>query len=357
MTDGRFRIGITPDFYEEAEGRFEAAVEQELAPAAGATYVRMPPQPGKLGTPEALNQFDGIFCLGLRIEAASLQGVDRLAVVARWGVGYDRIDVEALTEADILLAITPNAVKRPVAEAAIALVFALAKNLLNQDRIVRAGKWRGDLPGLGVDLPGRTLGSIGCGNIAREMFRMAAGLGFGRMIAADPYVRQADVAALGVDLVDFETVFHESDYLAVHAPLNLETNGMVGERELRWMKPTACLINTARGPIVQEAALVKALEEGWIKGAGLDVFETEPPPPDHPLFKLDNVILAPHGLAWTEELVRDNGIEACRNLLAVSRGELPGGIVNPQVLNRPGFRKKLRMFAGRKAERKAETRR
>jgi phosphoglycerate dehydrogenase-like enzyme len=340
-----FKIGITPDFYIDAKGRFEAAVEQELAPADGVEFGPMPDQPGKVATPEALNQFDGIFCLGLRIQPECLRGVDRLAIVARWGVGYDKIDVEALTEAGILLAITPDAVKRPVAEAAIALVFALSKNLLIQDRTVRAGKWRGDLPGLGVGLPGRVLGSLGCGNIAREMFRISAGLGFERMIAADPYVKPEDVKGLGVEMVDQDTLFRESDYLTVNTLLNEQTRGLVGEAELRMMKPTACLINTARGPIVNEAALVKALKEGWIKGAGLDVFEQEPPAADNPLFELDNAILAPHGLAWTEELARDNGLEACRNLLAVSRGQLPGGIVNPQVIDRPGFQKKLRAFA------------
>jgi phosphoglycerate dehydrogenase-like enzyme len=339
-----FSIGITPDFYVDAKGRFETVIESELSPAPDVEFGPMPAQPGKIATPEALNLFDGIFCLGLRIQPESLVGVDRLAVVARWGVGYDKIDVPALTEAGILLAITPKAVRRPVAEAIITLVFALAKNLLVQDRTIRAGKWRGDLPGLGADLLGGVLGSIGCGNIAREMFRMAGALGFARLIAHDPYVKPELAEELGIELVDRETLFRESDYLAVNTPLTAETRGLVGETELRSMKPTACLINTARGPIVDEGALLIALKEGWIKAAGLDVFAQEPPAADHPLFSLDNVILAPHGLAWTEGLVRDNGIEACRNLLAVSRGELPGGIVNPQVLSRPGFQKKLRRF-------------
>jgi len=341
-----FKIGITPDFYVDAKGRFESAVEQLLGPAPNVDYGPMPGQPDKLATADALNEFDGIFCLGLRITPESLRGVERTAIVARWGVGYDRIDVGALTEADILLAITPGAVKRPVAEAILTLVFALSKNLVVQDRTARAGKWRGDLPGLGVDLPGRVLGSVGCGNIAREMFRLAGGLGFGRMIACDPYVRAAETAGLGVEIVDAETLYRESDYVAVNTFLSDATRGLVGEAELRLMKPSAFLINTARGPIVDEEALVLALREGWIKGAGLDVFEKEPPPAGHPLFGLDNVILAPHGLAWTEELVRDNGLEACRNLLAVAAGKAPDGIVNPEVLDRPGFRRKLNRFTG-----------
>ncbi len=343
----KFRVGITPDFYEEAAGRFEAVVERELGGARDLVeYGPMPPQPGKIGTRDALDQFDGIFALGIRINRESLAGVERLAVVARWGVGYDRIDVGALTDADVMLTITPKAVRRPVAEAIVTLIFALAKNLVVQDRTARRGQWRGDLPRLGVDLPGRVLGSVGCGNIAREMFRICSGLGFRRMLACDPYVGQEDVAALGVELTDMETVLRESDYVTLNTLLSEQTRGLMGEAQFRMMKPEAYFINTARGALVQEDALVRALREGWIRGAGIDVFEKEPPGGDHPLLELDNVIVAPHALAWTEELVHDNGTEACQNILAVARGQLPGGIVNREVIDRPGLRRKLARWRG-----------
>lgn len=342
----KFRIGVTPDFYVDAKGRFEEVVEQRLGNLEGVEYGSMPPQPGKVATPEALNQFDGILALSLKFPAESLAGVDRLAVVARWGVGYDKIDVNALTEAGVLLAITPNAVKRPVAEAILTLIFALSKNLLIQDRVTRSGRWRPGLPGIGYDLPGRVLGSVGCGNIAREMFRLARPLGFGRLIACDPRVSQDEVSELGVELVSMDTVFRESDYVTVNTWLSEQTRGLIGEQHFRLMKPTAFFINTARGPIVEHSALVKALREKWIRGAGIDVFAVEPPPDDEPLFELDNVILAPHTLAWTEELMRDNSIEACENLLAVARGELPAAIVNREVIDRPGFKKKLARYRG-----------
>ena len=341
-----FRIGVTPDFYRDAKGRFESVLERELGPAEGVEYEPMPPQPDDVATPEALERYDGIFALGLRITRESVQGVRRTAVVARWGVGYDRIDVAALTEAGIALAITPGAVKRPVAEAILALIFALSKNLLVQDRTVREGGWRGDLPGLGADLAGSVLGSVGCGNIAREMFRMAVGLGFRRRIACDPYVPPETAAELGVELVPMETVFRESDYVAVNVPLNERTRGMIGAEHFRLMKPAAFFINTARGAIVREPDLVRALEEGWIRGAGLDVFEREPLPAGHPLTKLRNVVLAPHALAWTQGLVRDNGVEACRNLLAVARGDPPPGLVNREVLENPAFQAKLDRYRG-----------
>lgn len=335
-----FRVGVTPDFYTDAEGRFETIVDSKLTGVPGLEWGPMPPQPGKIATPGALNDFDALFSLALKIDASSLKGVERLAVVARWGVGYDMIDVDALTAADVALAITPGAVRRPVAEAILSFIFALSTNLTEQDRVVRSGKWRGDLPKLGRNFRGRVLGSVGCGNIAGEMFSMARSLGFSRFIAHDPYAR----APAGVELVSIEELLAESDFLAVNCFLNAETRGLIGEAQLRRMKPTAYLINTARGPIVQESALVKALEEGWIAGAGLDVFEQEPLPPDAPILRAPNTILTPHGLAWTEELVRDNGMEACDNILSIAHGEAPSAIVNKEVLSRPGFVRKLESY-------------
>ena len=339
-----FRVGITPDFFTDAKGRFEAAVTQKLGGLAGLEWGPMPPQPNKIATPEALDQFDALFSLALNIGADSVNEVERLAVVARWGVGYDMIDVDALTSADIALAITPGAVRRPVAEAILTFLFALTTNLLHQDKLVRQGRWRGDLPALGRNIKGRTLGSIGFGNIAQEMFRITRSLEFGRMIATDPYGSTERARELGVELVDLDELLAGSDFVSVNTLLNQHTRGLIGETELRKMKPTAYLINTARGPIVDEAALIRALEQKWIAGAGLDVFEQEPLPSGSPLRGLDNVILSPHGLAWTEEIVRDNGLEACENILAISRGEVPASIVNKEVIARPGFQQKLARY-------------
>lgn len=342
-----FRVGITPDFYIEAKGRFESAVETKLAREPGVEFGPMPPQPGLIATPEALNRFDAIFNLGLRITADSIRGVERTALISRWGVGYDRIDVPALTEAGIALAITPNAVKRPVAEAILTLIFALSKDLLAQDRTVRDGKWRGDLRKLGVTLHGKVLGSVGCGNIAREMFRLAASLGFARFIAYDPYADKEAARALGVELTSLEDVLRQSDYVTVNTLLNDSTRGMLGEAQFRMMKPGAYLVNTARGPIVNQTALTRALQERWIAGAGLDVFEREPVAPDDPLLSLDNVVLAPHGLAWTDDIVRDNGLEACDHILQIARGAAPDGLVNLEVLDRPAFQNKLQRYRSR----------
>jgi phosphoglycerate dehydrogenase-like enzyme len=340
-----FRVGITPDFYVDARGRFEKAIESKLGPERSVEYLPMPPQPGKLATPEALDGFDALFSLGLRITRESLAGVERLALVARWGVGYDMIDVPALTEAGIALAITSDAVKRPVAEAILTFIFALSKDLPEQDKVIRSGQWRGSLRRLGRGVGGKVLGSVGCGNIAREMFRLSGSLGFARFIACDPFADRAAATELGVELVSLEEVLRESDYVTINTLLNASTRGMIGEQQLALMKPDAFLINTARGPVVNRQALIRALREKRIAGAGLDVFDKEPIEPDDPLLSLDNVILSPHGLAWTEEIVRDNGLEACDHILSVARGEIPGGLVNREVLGSPKFLAKLERFA------------
>lgn len=336
----KFLVGVTPDFAVEAKGLYESQLAAKLT-AAGVDWELMPELPGNAVTPPIADRYDAIFALASWFRADGVAGCRRLAVVARWGVGYDRVDTQALTENGIALAITPNAVRTPVAEAIFTLMLAVAKNLRLQDQVTRAGKWRGDLPRMGVNLRGRVLGSVGCGNIGKEMFRLARPFGFSRLIAYDPFLTPSQVDGLGVELVSLDRVMAESDFVTVNAFLNPQTTGLIGERELRLMKPNAYFINTARGPIVDQPALIRLLQEKAIAGAGLDVYETEPPPKDLPLFELDNVVLTPHALPWTEEIARDNSLEACDNMLAVSRGEVPPGLVNRDVAANPLFQSKL----------------
>ncbi len=336
-----FRVGISHDFAIDAKGHYEFALSQIFGPHKHIEYELLPFAEEDRPPREVLDQFDGLLALATRLDGRNVEGLRRLSIVARWGVGYDRIDTASLTQNGIVLAITPNAVRRPVAEAALGLIFACTLNLVRQHKLVEDCRWRESLPGLGRNLAGRTLGSIGLGNIASEMFRMSASLGFGRLLAHDPYASAEHAAKLNVDLVSLEELARESDFLCVHCSLTASTKGLVNRDLLRLMPPTAYLINTARGPIVNEADLVEALREGWIAGAGLDVFETEPLPPNASIRSCPNVIFAPHGLAWTAELARDNSLEACSNLLAVSQGRLPNGIVNRQVLDSLLFQTKL----------------
>jgi phosphoglycerate dehydrogenase-like enzyme len=349
----KFRVSASPDFYVDAKGYVEGPTQQVFGGVPWIEFGSMPPQPDKIATADALNQFDAILALALKITAESLKGVERLAIVARWGVGYDRIDAAALTKADVLLAITPQGVRAPVAEAILTLAFALTKNLFRLDRMTRAGKWRGEMGGLGGDIRGSVLGSVGCGNIGRELFRIARPLGFSRLLASDPFVSQDQVQDLGVEMVDLDRLFRESDIVTVNTFLNDSTRGLVDERHFRLMKPTAYFINTARGPIVQHDALVKALKEKWIAGAGIDVFPAEPAANDDPLFELDNVIVTPHALAWTRNSMHDNGVEACGHVLRLAGGEIPVTVVNREVLARPGFQKKLERYRAAAAARRA----
>src|SRR5262245_15242477 len=327
--DSAFRVGISPDFHTEAKGHFESVLERNFGGFANVEIITLP---SVMAAPADLEGHDAILALALRVTADSVRGVERPAIIARWGVGYDLLDVPALTASGIALSITPAGVRTPVAEGELTMIFALAKNLFPLDRAARAGRWRADMKGLGHDVAGSVLGSVGCGNIARELFRLARPLGFRRLLACDPAVRAADAAPAGVELVDMDTVLRESDFVTVNALLTAGTKGLIGEAQLRAMKPTAFLINLARGPIVDHDALVRALRERWIAGAGIDVFPQEPPPSGDPLFALDNVIVTPHALAWTDGIMRGNGDEACKHILSVMRGEIPGDVVNREVL-------------------------
>ena len=347
MAEEKFRVGITRDFLgPEGELLFgKAGTGLDLLETAGFVEYDFLPDHGPEIKPEWVRDFDGVISLRPRWTPASFAGLTRLAVVARYGVGYENVDTAAATAADVALVITPQGVRRPVAVAEVTLILALTQRLIEKDRVVRRGEWaRGErLTGLG--LTGRTLGSLGVGNIGAELFRLMAPFAM-RHLAHDPYARPELAAELNVTLVDYDTLLRESDVLCVNCPLTSETRGLVDARALALMKPTAYLINTARGPIVDQAALVAALRAGQLAGAGLDVFEREPLPPDDPITQLDNVLLTPHTLAWTDELHRGNAGCDVRALLAVARGEVPEAVVNREVLARPGWQARLERYRG-----------
>jgi phosphoglycerate dehydrogenase-like enzyme len=337
-----FRVGITPDFVTQGDGLLDRALAQVLRPVSGIACEMMPDTAG-VAVADVLDRYDAVIALEYKFPAECFRGVQRLMVLTRWGVGYDRIDVAACTEADVILAITPDSVRRAVAEGTGALIFALAKNLCTMDRNCRSGLWREQLP-RGMNIEGKTLGSIGLGNIGREVFRLGRGMGFHRLLAYSPRGVKAREDSVGAEFTDLETVMRESDFVTINCPLNESTRGLIGARELGLMKRTAYLINTARGAIVDEAALVAALRERGIAGAGLDVFVNEPVLAGNPLFELENVILSPHAVARTEECIRDTSLSACRNVLDVFQGNAPQYVVNGSVLDRPGMREKLSHF-------------
>ncbi len=304
--------------------------------------------PGDEIRPEQVAEADALVLLQPRFTRASLHPGGRLAAVARFGVGYDNVDVEALSEHSVALVITPDGVRRPVAVAILTLMLALAGRLMLKDRLTREGP-----PGfgrralhMGQGLVGLTLGSIGVGNIGAEMFRLARPFDM-RFIAHDPYADPTVAAALGVGMVDLDTVFREADFLTVNCPLAPATRHLVNAERLALMKPTAYLINTARGPIVDQAALTRALRERRIAGAGLDVFDPEPPPLSDPILALDNVILTPHALSWTDQCFAGIGAADLRAVLDIMAGREPAGVVNRSVLAAPAFRRRLEGYRDR----------
>ncbi len=337
----RFRVGVGSDLVATDGSSLVAdAVRDHLDPVAGLEVVTVG-QPRAELAPDDVADLDAVITLWQQVTPATLAGSDRLATIARWGVGYDMIDVAACTERDVLLSITRDAVRRPVAESILTLVLALAKDVVRADRHVRSGGWGEERSRPRLGLRGRVLGTIGVGNIGAELVALLRPLGLSRILASDPFVSDDAAAQLGVELTDLDTLLAESDFVCVNCPLTPETTHLVGIEELQRMKPTAYLVNTARGPIVDEAALVQALEGEWIAGAALDVFEEEPLPAGSPLARLENVVLSPHAIAHTDELFALNGSGACEHVLAILCGDLPPHVVNREVMDRPGFERKL----------------
>ncbi|MCB1376754.1 MAG: dehydrogenase [Alphaproteobacteria bacterium] len=340
-----FRVALSGDF-KKADGS-PTFPDFDLGPLKAAPDVDMSflenANPLKA---EQLEDFDALILLAHRFDAASVPRSGRLAVVARFGVGYDTVDVPACTANDIALVITPDGVRRPVAVSIITFMLALTGKMTAKDRLARMGPpgfaARGEH--MGVGLVGKTFGSLGVGNIGAEAFRLAKPFDM-KFIAHDPFADKAVCAELGIELVGIAELFSRADILSVSCPLTPDTHHIVNAERLALMKPTAYLINTARGPIVDQEALTRVLQEGRIAGAGLDVFEQEPTDPNDPLLKLDNIIAAPHALCWTDQCFAGNGAADVKAVLDIQKGQVPRGVVNRQVLDQPGFKRKLEAFA------------
>jgi D-3-phosphoglycerate dehydrogenase len=338
----QFRVALSADFLRpDGAPAFPMFDLGPLDADPGIDWAYVQPEDGRI-TAASLEGFDALILLAARFDAESIPSDGRLALVARFGVGYDSVDVAACARAGIGVTITPDGVRRPVAVSILTFVLALAGKLFVKDGLAREGAAgfarRSDH--MGVGLVGRTLGSIGIGNIGAEMFRMFAPLDM-RFIAHDPFVAGADAAALGVTLVELDTLFRDSDFLAVNLPLTPETENLVDAKRLAMMKPSAYLINTSRGPIVDQPALVAALRDGTIAGAGIDVFDPEPPSPDDPLLGLDNVIVTPHALCWTDQCFAGIGASTVAAAMTVKRGAVPDHLVERSVTENATFRERL----------------
>ncbi|MDI6870102.1 MAG: phosphoglycerate dehydrogenase [Bacillota bacterium] len=277
-------------------------------------------------------EFDGMI-MGLdRLDADVIAAGKRLKVLAKYGVGYDNIDVEAATKAGVVVANTPGGNSTAVAELAIGLMIAVARDLVRSNSLVKSGSI---LPQVGPELEGKTVGIIGLGNIGKRVAtRLAA---FGCKILVNDIVTYPEWPhAFPITYVSKEEIYRKADIITVHTPLTPETRGMIGEKELRMMKPTAILINTARGGIVDEGALAVALKEKWIAGAGFDAYTLEPPVDPQtgkvfPMLENDNMTATTHIGGSTYEAIKRIGEMAATNVIRVLSGKKPINAVNPEV--------------------------
>jgi phosphoglycerate dehydrogenase-like enzyme len=310
-------------YHPDAEARLRAEVSVEVLE-----------QPTPEAIAGALREAGGAFVrYPNKLPGAALAGARNLRIISTSGRGTDAIDLAAASARGIAVVNNPAFGTVPVAEHAVGAMIALAKNMLPFNRATHAGEgWAAQMRYRRGELRGKTLGIVGLGNIGEEVARICVAAFRMRVLAYDPYVPASKAQALGAEPVeDLGRIWRESDFVSMHPELNDQTRGMVGERELRAMQKHAFLVNTARGPIVSGPALARALREGWIAGAALDVYEDEPLAKDSPLAGLENLILSPHIAGLTDEALRGMAFSAAEQILQALRGERPPHLVNPEV--------------------------
>jgi phosphoglycerate dehydrogenase-like enzyme len=335
-----FRVALTADFYEsDGTRKFKdmgLSVFDDQVHIRTSVFDAHRPEIGA----DQVKDVQGVVVLTPAVTAETVSASEDLLAIGRFGVGYDSVDVGACTEADVVVLIMAGAVDRSVAEATVGWMIALTHHMRAKDRLVRTGEWDDRTRYMGRELRDRTFGAVGLGGIARETVRLLGTFGMNPPLAFDPYIDPREARKLGVSLVSLEELMAASDFVSIHCPLTAETEGLIGVRELSLMKQDAYLVNTARGGIVDEDALFRSLEAGAISGAALDCFAVEPIVEPQRFGKFENVMLAPHSVAWTDELFRDIGRAVCQSMVDLSLGMRPRGVVNPEVFHRGGFQEK-----------------
>jgi len=293
--------------------------------------------PTEAGILERAPAADAILVRTTRLSAAAIDGATGLKIVSRHGVGYDNVDMAALNRRGIPLTLVGNVNALSVAEHTLFMMLDLAKRGIEHDRATRTGNWKFRDDFGATELSGKTLLLLGFGRIGREVTKRAQPFGM-TVMAYDPYVRDAAMLAARVmPVARLDDALTRADYISVHLPLSAETKGVIGARAFGLMKPTAIVISTARGGLVDEAALIEALKSRRIRAAGLDVFEQEPPAADHPFFGLDNLLLSPHTAGLTQECAMRMAVVSARNVLDGLDGKVDRDlVVNTQVLKQRG---------------------
>jgi D-3-phosphoglycerate dehydrogenase / 2-oxoglutarate reductase len=257
----------------------------------------------------------------------------RMKVIARYGIGVDSVDLQAATDHGVYVTNVPDFCYDEVSDTAISLILAVARKVVAMHQLVKQGTYNRSLAYPIYKLRGKTLGLVAFGRIAQAVARKAVPFGL-KILAYDPYAKPEAFGDFPVEFVGLEDLLKRSDVVSLHTPLNSETRHMIGQTQFQMMKPTAFFINTARGSVVDQQALTKALTEKWIAGAGLDVLEKEPPDPNDPILDLDNVVFTPHYASYSEEAYQEVREKAARQIVQALRGEVPTCLVNREVLKK-----------------------
>ena len=319
-----FKIVVTPRSFLRTPGQ-----HHELLKQAGCEVVPNPFDRSLKANElkELINNADGAI-LGLdECTAEVIQAAPRLKVISRYGTGIDNVDLEAATKAGIAVTVTPGTNHISVAELTLGLLLALARLIPQHNTTAKQGSWKRIT---GTELFDKNLGLVGLGQISREVIKRAYCFGMHLLVHTSHPDKELSIE-YGVKYGDLDQILMESDFLSLHCALTPSRVKMISERELRLMKPTSYLVNTARGELVDEEALAIALEKGWIAGAASDVMSKEPPDPSNPLLRLENFILTPHTGAATKESVVRMGVLSVENALKVLNGERPSYVVNPEI--------------------------
>jgi phosphoglycerate dehydrogenase-like enzyme len=302
----------------------------------------MAPRFGPLPADELMEQLEGVDAVLASMDKfnATVLGcaaARQLKLISRWGVGYDAIDVPTATRQGIVIAYTPGLLNDAVADYAFALLLAISRRVHEAHLDMRQGKWNALF---GHDVSGKTLGIVGCGRIGQAMARRASG--FNMRVLGYDIAPHPEAKALGIEFVELDELLERSDFVSLHAALTPTNRGMIGEKRLRRMKPTAHLINTARGALIDEAALIQALEEQWIAGAALDAYETEPLPASHPLTRAPRILLSPHHSSFGRDTGEKVSMAAAQAIVDLAGGMRPEMVVNPEVFDSPALRAQLK---------------
>jgi D-3-phosphoglycerate dehydrogenase len=324
----RFRVVLIEHGYSSVEH------ERQIISAAGGEFI----DAENLPLSEALRlcrEADGILCRRLGVSAAMIQGFSRCKILVRYGVGTDNVDVDAATAAGIIVGHVPSYCIDEVSTHAIVLLLACMRKLVETHEKVQRGAWDVHRSDAIYRLAGRSLGLVGLGKIGGVVARKLRGWDL-QVLATDPYVEPERAQSVGVELVPLETLFRKSDYVSLHCPLLPETQHLVNRESLALMRPGGILVNTARGSVVDTSALVQALDEGRLAGAGLDVFEEEPLPPSSLLRRHASVVLTDHTAWYSEESQLQLQRTAAEEVVRVCTGRLPLSLANPEVLHRLG---------------------